>query len=412
MTQTSGIGLYLHIPFCDRLCHYCDFVKTAWHEPADQMAYLRALSDRLLEFLRFWDSYSPSLPIRFDTLFFGGGTPSVFTDAYAPLFEILRPYLAPGAEITLEANPEHMQADRLKIWRDLGFNRLSLGVQSFDAAGLSFLTRTHTAAAALESVQLARESFRNLNIDLIYAWPGQTRKSWQRDLELALSLDLGHLSLYSLTFEGRTPLARRVQRGVLDPLADELQEQFYQDARLMLASKGWVHEEVSNWAKPGFETRHNALYWNGGSYLGIGAGAHSYLEQLGPWGLRFHQGPHWKSFARSRPEVAPLSLQALLAGSEYEIEQDRDAQSWLLEHVSSGLRTARGINLAAICAKTGYSWAPNHVIKMALEMGQLSLDAQHQCRLNSDEWYRETRWALEMALSFVAENSAEKPLSF
>jgi oxygen-independent coproporphyrinogen-3 oxidase len=396
----QALGLYIHIPFCDRLCHYCDFVKTAWHAPEEQKAYIEALVRRFHGFLAC-PEFQNAKEIGFSSVFFGGGTPSVLDSAYEPLLEAIRPFLHDSAEMSLEANPEHVTGDRVKCWRDLGINRLSLGVQSLQEAGLRFLTRSHSPEIALQAIETARKFISNVNVDLIYAWPDQSLDQWLQDIEGTLAQGATHLSLYSLTFEGRTPLARRVQRGVLDPMAEEKQDSLFQAAREKLEEARWLHEEVSNWALPGHETFHNAIYWTGGGYLGLGAGAHSYVPFLGPWGLRFHQSGNWKKFLKEAPSEGKGELLDFLKQYQYEVEADRGAEAWIIEMVSSGLRTTYGINKDAICAKTGYSWAPRPVIKKAFEDGILVELPGGWCHLVPQEWYRETRWSLELAMSFV-----------
>lgn len=398
----AKLGLYYHIPFCTRLCHYCDFVKTAKHEEALQSDYLRALARRSDEWLSAWTSAHPGHP-GLSSVFFGGGTPSLIDAAYRPLFSSFRPYLKDGAEISLEANPEHISPEKLQIWSELGFNRISLGIQSFQAAGLRFLTREHSPEDAMAAAAASCRHFKSVNIDLIYGWDGQTEAQWSTDLEAALSLGVQHLSLYSLTYEGRTPLARRVQRGVLIPAPDERLEAFYQIACERLAAAGMVHEEVSNWARPGFLTVHNSLYWHGGSYIGLGSGAHSYLESEGPWGQRWKQDANWRRFAAGDEGAAMArSLPELLALKEYQIEDDRDRDAWILEVVSSGLRSQLGINLDALCRKTGYILQPRPAVVRAFEQGLLRLSPDGQLTLIEAEWYRETSWALEVSLSMRA----------
>lgn len=398
--QTTSLGLYYHIPFCSRLCHYCDFVKTALYSPEHKGQYIQALVHSTKAWLDLKDSFAAYPEQLFSSVFFGGGTPSLMAEEYAPLFEVFRPYLEPGAEITLEANPEHISTESLAIWKTLGVNRLSLGVQSFQAPGLKFLTREHSPEAAMKAIDLATRSIPNVNIDLIYGWPGQSPELWREDLLRALDLGVRHLSAYSLTYEGHTPLARRVERGVLEPAPDELLVNLYEAACQTLAAAGMIHEEVSNWAFPNYMSRHNSHYWHGGSYLGLGAGAHSYLSGQGPWGQRWKLHHSWRGFSqRNQLPLEPASVEELLAAQGHELEADRDAEAFILEVVSSGLRTLRGVNLDALCNKTGYIWRPRPSLIQAFEQEQLTLDAKGQLRLAESEWFRETRWALEVALS-------------
>ncbi len=396
--ELASLGLYYHIPFCSRLCHYCDFVKTALFDGEHKSLYVDALKRRTEDWFSRWEEWDSDR--KCTSVFFGGGTPSLLDQEYEPLFQTLAPHLEEGAEISLEANPEHISRPRLDIWKSLGINRLSLGVQSFQEAGLKFLTREHSPSEAAVAVSLARELIANVNIDLIYGWPGQTVSMWKDDLERALALGATHLSLYSLTYEGHTPIARRVQRGVLSPAADDALVELYELACERMARAGMIHEEVSNWALPGFQSRHNSLYWHGSNYIGIGSGSHSYLNSLGPWGQRWKQNSSWRSFAAVKPEPRrPSCLDELLGFSDYELEEDRDAEAYILETISSSLRTLRGVNLDALCKKTGYIWKPRPSVVKAFEGQLLTLDAGGQLKLRESEWFRESAWALELSLS-------------
>ena len=395
------IGLYYHIPFCTRLCHYCDFVKTAWYEEGLQLNYLRALEMRTEAWLKAWRRQEPKHP-GFSSVFFGGGTPSLIDRGYEGLFRTFRSSLLADAEVSLEANPEHITEEKLKVWSELGFNRLSLGVQSFQTAGLKFLTREHSPEDAAAAVAASRTVFTSLNIDLIYGWPGQTEQLWLEDIEQALTLGATHLSLYSLTYEGRTPFARRVQRGVLTPADDTHLERLYLLACERLKAAGMLHEEISNWAYPPYLSRHNALYWHGESCIGIGSGSHSHISSLGPWGRRWKQDDAWRKFAALEGEVPDIALEEMTSLPEYTIETDRDGDAWVLETVSSGLRSLRGINLNALCTKTGYILQPRPAVASALASGLLQLTPDGQLTLTEAEWYRETRWALEVSLSLGA----------
>ncbi len=399
----GSIGLYIHIPFCTKICHYCDFVKTARFESQGPEHYLRTIEDYAAAWLKALTLRVP-VGFAFDSLFFGGGTPSLVDEAYGPLMELLKPWLRPSAEITLEANPEHVTQEKLAIWSRLGVNRLSLGVQSFQSQGLKFLTREHSAATALQAVQWATEFIPNVNIDLIYGWQGQGMAEWQADLDLALRQNIKHLSLYTLTYEGKTPMARMQRRGVLEATPDDQLEALYQMACKTLQAAGWDHEEVSNWHKPGFASVHNSIYWHAGSYLGLGNGAHSFLNEYGgPWGTRWSQDAHLRQLLADQPKVvSAVTIAELLHLPSVHIESYRGAPEWLLETVSSGLRTARGINLDAICAKTGYHFQPRPSLQQALSQGLMQLDSHGILTLKEEEWYRETGWALEASLSFVA----------
>lgn len=396
--KSHPFGLYLHLPFCARICHYCDFVKSALYSAEQKTAYLKAQESLLDDYLKIWAEI-PGAGDRpeFDSVFWGGGTPSLVAEELRPIMKKIMAVTAPSAEVTLEANPEHIHASNLQIWRDIGINRLSLGVQSFDSRGLKALTRDHSGESAIAGVALARQSFPQINLDLIYGWPGQSEEDWAKDLEVLIASGATHASLYNLTFEGNTPFARRLSRGRMAAMDDDRLYSYYEMACTMMRAGGYQHEEVSNWHLPGHEARHNGLYWHGGSYVGIGAGAHSFLEELGPYGTRYHQGANWRTFV---PEPVS-SLAGIMTCHSHSIDDDRDQEAWVLEVVSSGLRTIRGINITGIERKTGYSFVPRPLVQKAFDQGWMRLDSGDQLFLDELEWFRETRWSLEVALSFV-----------
>jgi oxygen-independent coproporphyrinogen-3 oxidase len=267
----DAIGLYVHIPFCRNKCAYCDFNSYAGLEDLFD-DYTAALA-REMEQAR---------PARVRTMYIGGGTPTVLpllhlaqiVDAARRAFAVDR-----DAEISIEANPGTVDAGTLAGLRALGINRLSLGVQSLDDAELRLLGRIHTAAEAVEACQAARQAgFTNLNLDLIYGLPGQTSAAWQATLERALVLRPDHLSLYALGVEEGTPLAAAIAQGALPAPDPDLAAEMYEWAEDRLSAAGYLHYEISNWARgPAFRCRHNLTYWRNGPTLGIGAGAHSWL---------------------------------------------------------------------------------------------------------------------------------------
>ncbi len=392
------IGLYLHLPFCARICHYCDFVKSALYTGDQKTTYLKALETQLDNYLKVWAEIpGVAQDPLFYSVFWGGGTPSLVTEELRPIMTKIMAVTDKDAEITLEANPEHITDQNLAIWKSLGINRISLGVQSFHDRGLKALTREHTGAEAREAVRKVLAHIPSVNVDLIYGWPGQTAEDWQSDLEGLAQSGATHASLYNLTFEGNTPFARRVSRGRMHAIDDDRLYGFYETACTFMKQAGYEHEEVSNWHLPGMQAQHNGLYWHGGSYLGLGSGAHSFLEKLGPYGTRFHQNGNWRTFV---PESLD-SLQGIMTRTHIAIDADRDADAMVLEVVSSGLRTSRGINITSIEQKSGYSFEPRPVLLQAFKEGLLRRDSRDQLFLEELEWFRETLWSLEVSLSFV-----------
>jgi oxygen-independent coproporphyrinogen-3 oxidase len=268
-------GLYVHIPFCRRVCPYCDFNVYARQEPLIPR-YLAAVRRELALLADRWGRG----PVR--TIYLGGGTPSLLTphqvaellDAIAAIF-----VLVDQPEVTLEANPETVDTEKLAGYRAAGVNRLSLGVQTLVPQGLKVLGRAHRPETPVAAYRAARATgFRNVNLDLIYGWPGQTRDQWEQDLATVLSWQPEHLSLYALTIEPGTPYERAVRRGILRPLDDDVVAELAELAMEQLEKHGYLHYELSNWARAGCSRSiHNTIYWRNGFYLGVGAGAHGYL---------------------------------------------------------------------------------------------------------------------------------------
>lgn len=270
----APLGIYIHIPFCAHICPYCDFNTYAG-------------KDDLIP--RYVDAVVHELEIRAgevggrpaSTVYFGGGTPSLLDPAQiGRILDAARSHydVLPGAEITMEANPNGLDEARLAGYRAVGVDRMSIGAQTLDRRGLRRLGRQHEAVDVLDSVRAARQAgFDRLNLDFIFGWPGQDREVWRADLRRVLELgDEGpdHLSLYSLIIEPGTPYADAAARGILHIPDDDEAADLYEDAIAILADAGWDHYEIANWARtPDRYSRHNAIYWQHGDYLGIGAGA-------------------------------------------------------------------------------------------------------------------------------------------
>jgi len=268
----SQLALYLHIPFCLRRCHYCSFTSTAGRT-SEIPAYVRAVINEIG--LR-------RQPAQVNTIYFGGGTPSLLEHLQvADILAAIRTNftVAKGAEITLEANPGTVNREYLRLLRLQGINRLSLGVQSLDEDELKLLGRAHSAEEGTNAVRQARaEGFTNLSLDFIYGVPGRSIKAWREMLGGIVNLGAEHLSLYALSIEEGTALAEAVESGLITPPDQDAVAGEYDLACEVLARAGYVQYEISNWARPGYESRHNMTYWTGGEYLGLGYGAHSYLN--------------------------------------------------------------------------------------------------------------------------------------
>jgi oxygen-independent coproporphyrinogen-3 oxidase len=348
--MSDAVSLYLHIPFCQHRCAYCDF--NTYTGLGDLKAdYAAALSAEVRQVGEMATAVH-GRPLPVSTVFFGGGTPSLLAPPL--LEEILSAIreafsLERDAEISMEANPNTVDEAYLGAVRKAGLNRLSFGVQSAIPAELALLERQHTFAGAVTAVAAARAAgFTDLNLDLIYGLPGQTLASWEKSLNAALALDPAHLSLYCLTVEPGTPLQRRVAGGKVAAPDPDLAADQYQLARERLATADYVHYEISNWAKPGKACRHNLTYWRNQSYLGLGAGAHGHAAGY-RYALVKQPRVYLRRMRQGKPGEYPLSA----ATAEARRLSPREAMS---DTVITQLRLLQeGLDLAAFAARFGVS---------------------------------------------------------
>ena len=355
--------LYLHVPFCARRCSYCDFAIAVRREVPSE-AFVDAI-------LAEWDRARRN-PLwaetpAFRTIYFGGGTPSRLPpNAITRLLRTLlqdRP-LAPGAEVTLEANPEDVSHVLAAAWQAAGVNRVSLGAQSFDPVVLTWMHRTHVAQDTARAVAVLRAAgITNLSLDLIYALPAELNRDWSADLDQALALEPEHLSLYGLTVEPHTPLGRWVDRGEARPTPDERYAAEFLLAHERLTAAGYLHYEVSNYGRPGRAAVHNSAYWRRADYLGLGPSAHSAAGSRRWWNLR-----DWAAWERA----------VAAGGSTVAGEEQLDAAMVQLEDTYLGLRTEQGLPIAALPAATVASW----------EREGWAARAQDRVRLTPEGWLR------------------------
>ena len=270
-------AVYIHIPFCKSRCLYCDFFSTTLLSRREE--YVQALIREARQRLASYDAEQSGI----STIYFGGGTPSML--ATEQLARILYAIPHPNdIEITLEANPGDLTQEKLCQLHQVGINRLSIGIQSFQDHELRLLGRRHTAQEAHEAVQMAQNAgFDNISIDLMYALPGQTMIDWEHNIHEALRLQVQHISCYCLTYESHTPLTQMVESGQLTPADEDTENAMYDLLCERLKENSFEHYEVSNFALPGFRSQHNSGYWNNTPYIGLGAGAHSYDGQNRRW---------------------------------------------------------------------------------------------------------------------------------
>jgi oxygen-independent coproporphyrinogen-3 oxidase len=323
--ENQNPGLYIHVPFCGRKCAYCDFYSLT------DLSLMHRWLQALKKEIRLYQNDFPP----FDTFYLGGGTPSILPDKLlAELTEYVKTYLlfSDQSERTLEANPDDLSPAKLKLFRDLGFNRLSLGVQSFDDPILTFLKRRHTARQALLALEWARQAgFDNISLDLMYAIPGQNAKAWHANLTQALDFKPEHLSCYQLTLEPTTPLGQSVSQGRIWLWDEDHTRRFFLETSRTLTRAGYVHYEISNFAKDiDHVSRHNSKYWQHTPYLGLGPAAHS---------LR-HKKRWWNKSDLAAYCGMLENDQAPVAESE-----TLTPDQWNLESLYLGFRTRRGVEL-------------------------------------------------------------------
>ena len=313
-------GIYVHIPFCYSRCSYCGFFSTT--ELSQRSIYV----DAVLKEYELRGSYLP-LGERIRTIYLGGGTPSQLGNN--DLARLLRALpVAEAEEVTIEANPSDMTEAKLRAWQQMGINRLSIGVQSFDEGMLVFLNRRHGSKQAKKVIRLAQElGYTNISIDLMYALPYQTMELWKEDIETALSFGVQHISTYCLSYEQGTPLWRLREKGVLREADDDLANEMYAYLCKRLQAAGYIHYEVSNFALPGYESKHNSSYWDDTPYLGLGAGAHSYDGSSRQWNVA-NLGKYLRDIMNGK---VPFKRERLTDTQKYN------------EQVMLGLRTNKGI---------------------------------------------------------------------
>ncbi len=273
-------GIYIHIPFCKQSCHYCNFhFVTSLH-------YKNELIAALLKEIPLQKNYLAEEVV--ETIYFGGGTPSLCTSeeieniltAISSAFSV-----AKEAEITLEANPDDITEEKLIEWKAVGITRLSIGIQSFFEEDLQWMNRAHNAAQAINNLKLALRYFDNITIDLIYGTPQLTNEKWKQNVDTAIALNIPHLSCYALTVEPKTPLDKMIQQQKSLPVDPDKQSEQFLLLMHWLEDAGYEHYEISNFAQPGWRSRHNSSYWQGSKYLGLGPSAHSFNGKERQWNI-------------------------------------------------------------------------------------------------------------------------------
>lgn len=318
-------GIYIHIPFCKQKCSYCAFHFSTNLSYTERMitALCREITLRKHEF----DTQ------EIKTIYFGGGTPSILSEQHLQsIFDVLHCSfdLSNAVEITLEANPDDITEEKVKFWKTLGINRLSIGIQSFDKVDLRWMNRAHTAEQSLNSIEIAQNSgISNISIDLMYGLPELSLERWKSIVQRAINLNIPHISAYCLTVEERTTLYQKVKQEVLLPTDQDLQNEQFDLLVQMLTANGFLHYEISNFGKPNFIAVHNTNYWNGNPYLGIGPSAHSFDGTCRKWNISNNQ----------------IYMKALEKNNLSQEIETLTPQNKFNELLLTGLRTIWGVSL-------------------------------------------------------------------
>jgi len=336
-------GIYIHIPFCKKACNYCNFHFSVNQQLMPQMTAAIVTEARLQQ--NYLDE-----PV--ETIYFGGGTPSLLSgEQLNSILSGIRNIFSVSdqAEITLEANPDDINTPSLEIWKAAGINRLSIGIQSFFEADLTWMGRAHNAEQALACVQLAQYAgFNNLSIDLIYGGPTLTDEHWKQNLQTAIELKVPHLSCYALTVEPKTILAKKINDRLLEEVDPDKQAIHFNMLMEYTAAAGYEQYEISNFALPGMRSKHNSSYWSGSHYLGLGPGAHSYNGVSRQWNI-----------ANNSLYLSSLKQESIPAEIELLTSQQR-----VNEYIMTSLRTSEGLDLNLL-EKTGDSGIVADVLELA-----------------------------------------------
>ena len=324
-------GIYIHIPFCKQACHYCDFHFSTSMKKKDEMVLALAKELQLRKDEFQYDAEFPCI----ETIYFGGGTPSVLNveDIQLLIDTVRQNYpVSQNPEITLEANPDDLSEENLSAFAAIGINRLSIGIQSFFEEDLKLMHRAHDSVQAKKCLELATRYFDNISLDLIYGIPGMTNERWRQNIETALSFGIPHISSYALTVEPKTALNKLIQTGKVDAPKDEVAQEHFMILVKMLEANGFLHYELSNFGKENYFSRNNSAYWLGKKYLGIGPSAHSYDGVSRSWNI-------------SNNSLYLKAIQNNELPCEAEILTQEDRYN---EYIMTGLRTIWGVSLVRI----------------------------------------------------------------
>lgn len=366
-------GIYLHIPFCKKACHYCNFHFST------QTEHIQSFVQAIIQEIRLQKGY---LDQPIETIYFGGGTPSLLNaDQLKTILGILYKHfeIAQKIECTLEANPDDIDADKLNVWKQVGINRLSIGIQSFQAEALSWMNRAHSVEQSHAAIELAQAAgFDNISIDLIYGTPTLSKEALIADLDWIEKYNIKHVSCYALTVEDKTALKKLIEKQQLEDVDPEKQAAHFELLTARLNKMGMEHYEISNFAAPGYRSQHNSNYWSGVTYLGLGPSAHSFNGASRQWNI-----------ANNALYISSLNKEEL----NFEIEYLSDANRYN-EYIMTSLRRIEGFDLDLIEQKFGANYL-EHTIR--------TLDA-----LKSKDYFQqiENSIALKNTAKFLADGIA------
>jgi len=356
-------GIYLHIPFCKKACHYCNFHFST------QTADMQAFVDALIQEITLQKSYITE-PI--ETIYFGGGTPSLLQDTQ--LNEIIAAIythfnVANLIECTLEANPDDMRPSKLVAWKNAGINRLSIGIQSFQASALTWMNRAHSVEQSHAAIQMAKDAgIHNLSIDLIYGTPSLTDQALMADLDWIEQYQINHVSCYALTVEDKTALKKQIEKGQIENVDAEKQASHFEIVCARLKAMGLEHYEISNFAKPGFRSQHNSNYWSGKHYLGLGPSAHSFNTHSRQWNIA-NNALYIKSIAQGQLN---FEIELLTKANRYN------------EYIMTSLRRIEGFDLDFIQETFGKSYH-DHSIAIIHELHTKAVFIQNENRYSLND---------------------------
>lgn len=339
-------GIYLHIPFCKKACHYCNFHFST------SLQLKNEFIDALLKEIQLQQDFLGGKEVQ--SIYFGGGTPSLLAEnELGAILDLLyqRFNISPSAEITLEANPDDITAEKVSAWRESGINRLSIGIQSFYEEHLLWMNRAHSATQALECISIARQGgIANMTIDLIYGIPCLTDEQWASNVQRAIEFGIPHLSCYALTVEPKTALDALIRKNKLADINPDDQARQFLLLTELLEQAGYEHYEISNFARPGFRSRHNSSYWQGVPYLGLGPSAHSYKPGIRQWNIANNA----------------KYIQSVNAGKVPSEQEELTEIQQYNEYIMTALRTREGVSFKVINDRFGLARGAELLRQLAL----------------------------------------------